>query len=306
MNTNSNIEELVSRYLEGEMSDIEKLDFENQLVNNQEVREEFQLQKDVLEGIRDFRKAELKARLDKISIPSSNVTQYLALKIAALVTITTMIGFGAYFAFVDNDQQQTTEVSISDNSKPNLEESVPEVPKAIENTQELTPDSEAENKKQEEEVKAEPKVESQKADAVAKTESKTNATTTVPAPKIVKPDFVEDVAEENIDHKGDSFDLNSNSLANVDKMSENKIAVETVFDKKKDFHYKFFNKKLYLYGDFEDAPYEIIEYNSNNNKLYFLYYDGKFYELENEQMKISPLVQLKDEDLIKELQSLRK
>ena len=100
--------------------------------------------------------------------------------------------------------------------------------------------------------------------------------------------------------------MNTNSLANVNKLAENKVEVETVFDRKRDFHYKFYNKKLYLYGDFEKNPYEIIEYNSNSNKLYYLYYEGKFYELMNDQMKITPLAELQDDELINELELLRK
>lgn len=303
MNTNSNIEELVSRYLEGDMSDIEKLNFENQLVNNPAIQEEFQLQKDVIEGIQEHRKAELKARLDNINIPSSGIAQYMGLKIAALITITTMFGFGAYFIFIDKDTPAEREI-VTENR---IETEIEEAPELSEEQLEISPENDAEVVTEPEESAEEIEALQKESEPLVQKESKKeDQPAAIPAPKIVKPDFVEDVAEENIDHKGDSFELNTNSLANVNKLAENKVEVETVFDRKRDFHYKFYNKKLYLYGDFEKNPYEIIEYNSNSNKLYYLYYEGKFYELMNDQMKITPLAELQDDELINELELLRK
>lgn len=303
MNTNSNIEELVSRYLEGEMSDIEKLNFENQLVNNTDLQEEFQLQKDILEGIQDYRKAELKARLDNIAVPSSGIYQYLGVKIAALVTLTTLIGFGAYFTFVADDQGPASEIAVvSDAQLESIQpEALPEIPEVkSEPEQPTTVISE-----QQPALKTQKNVKPEAARS-EKEVARTTEPGSIPSPNIVKPDFVEGIAEEKIDHKGDSFDLKNNSFANVNRLAENNVEVETIFDKKKDFHYKFYNKKLFLYGDFERNPYEIIEYISDNTKLYFLYYEGKFYELEDSQMKVTPLAEIDDVQLVKELELIRK
>lgn len=302
MNTNSNIEELVSRYLEGEMSDIEKLNFENQLVNNVDLQEEFQLQKDILEGVREYRKAELKARLDNIAVPSSGIYQYLGVKIAALVTLTTLIGFGAYFTFMAGEETQKNELAIVAEQVEAMEpEDLPEMPEAKEEA--VLPATETTEQLPANQTQKNVKPESgTKRNEIAKqTES-----TAVPSPTIVKPDFVEGIAEEKIDHKGDSFDLKSNSPANMNRLAESNVEVETIFDKKKDFHYKFYNKKLFLYGDFEKNPYEIIEYISDNTKLYFLYYESKFYELESDQMKVTQLREINDVDLVKELELIRK
>lgn len=314
MSTNSNIEELVSRYLEGEMSELERLNFENRLVNNPAIQEEFQLQKDILEGIRDYRKAELKARLDKINIPSPGITQYLGVKIAALVTVTTMIGFGAYFVFVDNNKLAETPVATEQPLVVEKDATRKNAPEIVEPVQQDSAPRVSTEKKQEPVIKKAPESEisSPEPEPTQQEETKKEELTQVPVPKVMRPDFVEDVAEENIDHKGDSFEVNANSLANITRLSESKVEVETVLDKKKDFHYKFYNRKLYLYGDFERNPYEIIEYNANTaeaeagNKLYFLYYEGKYYRLESGQMKVAPLVELTDDELVKELELLRK
>jgi len=91
----------------------------------------------------------------------------------------------------------------------------------------------------------------------------------------------------------------------VSEALENKVEVAIDSEGNKDFHYQFYNRKLFLYGDFEKMPYEILEYNTDKNTLYFLFYEGAFYELNSNQMKISPLKEIEDPELIEELKNLR-
>ena len=311
MNKKLNIEELVERYLEGGMSDLERLNFENQLINNPAIQEEFQFQKDVVEGIKEYRKAELKARLDNIQVPSSGIYHLIGLKVAALVTITTMVGFGAYYTFF-NDQSDKAEiqspVAINQNHSADSEVEVPEMPTPIEEesltTEEIVVEKmdKSDKKKSDKEKKSTSKNKEEKATV----QEEKQTVKVMPSPNIVKPESLEGLAEDNIDHKDDSFEVSNNSFATINKGAEEKIDVETISDGKKDFHYQFFNKKLFLYGDFDKMPYEILEYNTNKNTLYYLYYQGAFYELNSDQIKITPLKEIEDENLIKELEMLRK
>ncbi len=302
MNKNQNIEELVSRFLEGEMTDLERINFENQLANNSNIQEEFQFQKDIIEGIKENRKAELKARLDQITIPSSNIYQYIGIKVAALITITTMIGFGAYYTFFEQEDNTASDSVITLNEA-NSEEVAPEVPQM--------PEPEIEEEMVVEEFEIETK--SNEGNASANTSSgetttevkEPNKEEVIPTPSIVKPDAVEAIADENIDHKDDSFEVSNNSLNNIKDVLKNKVEVETISGKKRNFHYQFYNKKLFLYGDFDKTPYEILEYNADDAKLFYLYYEGKYYELNSNQMKIAPLSEIKNKDLIGELELLR-
>ena len=309
MNNKLNIEELVGRYLEGEMSDLERLNFENQLVNNPSIQEEFQFQKDVIEGIKDFRKAELKARLDNIQVPASGIYQFIGLKVAALVTITTMLGFGAYYTFFyDSQEEQKSAVVISQEDTIAESVEIPDVPTPVVEESLKTENIEVEkqakpdNRKSDKESKKAAKNESEKTQA----KNKDTVVKEMPSPNIVKPESLENIAEENVDTKDDSFEVSNNSFNAINKLAEEKIDVETISDGKKDFHYQFYNKKLFLYGDFDKTPYEILEYNTNKSTLYYLYYQGAFYELNSNQMKISPLKEISDEKLIQELELLRK
>lgn len=55
--------EIIERYFEGRMDSIEKIDFENRLLNEPELNEEFQLYKLIVEGIKEKGTEDLKARL---------------------------------------------------------------------------------------------------------------------------------------------------------------------------------------------------------------------------------------------------
>ncbi|GEM_PF-874369 len=322
MNKNPNIEELVERYLEGEMSDLEKLNFENQLVNNSVLQEEFQFQKEIIKGIQENRKAELKARLNNIQVPSSSLYQNIGLKVAALITITTMVGFGAYFTFFNNEPEVENTISVTDTDsvqKSTQEETeIPEAPTPLEEesleVEEIVvekPDGKEKSKADEEKknvAKNKVKEDKEIIEKAEITEENQPVAKALPSPNIVRPESVEGIADDNVEHKDDSFEVSNSSLNAINEVMENKVEVETISDNKKDFHYQFYNKKLFLYGDFDKTPYEIIEYTveNNKNKLYFLYYEGKFYELNSDQMKISPLKEINDNELIGELERLRK
>ena len=70
MNNNLTNEEFVSRYLDNELNPAQRLDFENKLLHDTDLKEELDLQKDLVEGIKEARRLELKSRLSNIPINS--------------------------------------------------------------------------------------------------------------------------------------------------------------------------------------------------------------------------------------------
>ncbi len=305
MNKNQNIEELVGKYLEGEMTDLEKINFENQLANNSNIQEEFQFQNDVIEGIRENRKAELKARLDQIPVSSSSIYQYIGLKVAALITITTMIGFGAYYTFFNERGELAKENIVTLNEATDFEvtPNLPEMPAPVIEEEIKSEEIVIDKRKVEDKSGKKVKKESENDELTADTKT---ASDNIPSPDIVKPESVEVIADAKIEQKDDSFEISNNSLNNIKDVMENKVEVETISDNKKNFHYQFYNKKLYLYGDFDKTPYEILEYNASGVKLFYLYYEGKYYELNSNQMKTTVLREIENEELVSELNQLRK
>src|SRR5699024_6314417 len=122
--------------------------------------------------------------------------------------------------------------------------------------------------------------------------------------KVDPPTPIEDF--ENVDETGTTIKVPENTLAKASSEPEvTAVEIESKEDERHTFHYKFYNNKLYLYGDFKNIPYEIIELNTISGKSLYLYYKDSFYYLESNQMEVSPLQQIKDEKLIEELDSLR-
>jgi hypothetical protein len=74
---------------------------------------------------------------------------------------------------------------------------------------------------------------------------------------------------------------------------------------KKQFHYQYYNNKLFLYGDFDSTPYEIFELNSRKDKQLYLFYNNEFYGLKQSQTRITPLQMIKDQEKLNALNALR-
>jgi len=70
------------------------------------------------------------------------------------------------------------------------------------------------------------------------------------------------------------------------------------------FHYQFSNKKLFLFGPFDEALYEILEIHGDNHAL-FLYFKENFYLLNDANAEITELTPIRDRPLIQKLKEFR-
>ncbi len=297
MNRKLNHIEQIERYLEGNMSGEELQAFDKLLDKDPMLKSEFQLQEDIISAIKDSRKAELKARLDNINVGAYN-TGISAAKIVLTGAITAAIGLGIYFysqESTENSPSQVQEQPILEDTNAFIQ---PEENGAVSPTQieQLDEPILAHNAATEDIVIKEKEDENIKAEA---------ATTVVATPEVTPPtpiEAFEDVEGMALEIKTPSNKLEE-SLASTEVTA---VEIENEEDHGNSFHYKFYNNKLYLYGDFKNIPYELIELNTVSGKSVYLYYKGSFYYLESNQMEISPLNQIKDQNLIGELEGLRK
>lgn len=292
MNNNLSNEEFVSRYIDNELSDIDRLNFENKLLQNPELREEYNLQTELVNGIKEVRRLELKNRLTNILIQTP-LYQTIGFKAATIVGVVG-IGLGAYFISGEKGNINLSHVDIAQNQISVTEDKViPEIPKAI------APVTEKEEKSN--------KVirQKNKTGIVAKNnEPKQKPSIEQPKvikPNVIKPNIVEPFDNENIDNVDISNDNLNNSLDQIKEHVESTVEISTIKDRKNKFHYKFYENKLFLLGNFNDMPYEIIELNSAEDKSYFLYYNDSFYKLNSGQEKPAPLIKIENDSLINEL-----
>ena len=296
MNKSLTNEQLVGSYLDNEMSEIQRLEFENQLLHDSELREEYNLQKELVDGIKEVRRLELKARLDNIPI-NTPLYQTIGFKSVVVASITAGIGFGAYYLMDQNEDLPLSEIDITQKQEivSQAEEDIPEMPEAI------TPVIDEKDKTQQKtEVVKQEKV----SEPVAKNEMPKEEAAVI-QPNVIEPDVVEAFEEEDFASEEIVVENQINDLENVKENVESTVEIATVKDKRNKFHYKFFENKLYLLGSFNEMPYEIIELNTSNGKSYFLYYNNSFYELETDQLKPAPLEKIENDSLVNELKIIQ-
>ena len=296
MNRKLNHIEQIERYLEGNMSGEELQAFEKLLDKDPMLKSEFQLQEDIINAIKESRKAELKARLDNVNVGAYN-TGISGAKIVLTGAITAAVGLGVYFYSQENVAESPKQVQ----EQPVLEDS-----NVFAQPEESEAEAPAHNEQLDEQILAhhtitEEVVMEEKADETIKAEDPVAVVTT---PEVIPPtpiEAFEDTEAVTTEIKTPANKLEE-SLMNTEVTA---VEIENEKDHSNSFHYKFYNNKLYLYGDFKNIPYELIELNTVSGKSVYLYYKGNFYYLASNQIEISPLNQIKDQNLIGELEGLR-
>ncbi len=280
--------ELVEQYLGNRLNAQEKSAFEKRLETETELRNEFSLQQKVIDNIRKARVAELKKLLNDIpvsSIPAEGTS--LAAKIGLWVIATALVGSGLYLYLNQHDDivVKTAETETVYNDTPSIAE--PE--KTDEPKPEIVVQSEAE--------------ESSKQNNVVKSP----ATAPVVKEPLVQEEPVKPATLDVFDPTEESAkagELDATSKGN--ETTAPSIPVETLTDKKYNFHYQFKDNKLYLYGSFEKNLYEIMEFFSDNKHTMFLYYKENYYLLNEEGEKVKALAPIKDTTLLQKLKDYRK
>ncbi|GHN01950.1 hypothetical protein WSM22_34390 [Cytophagales bacterium WSM2-2] len=275
--------ELIDEYLRGRLKGQDKEAFEKQMQADPTLQNELTLQKHLIEGIKKARMAELKTMLSQVPVTgamqagaSISAGQIAAGAITSAVLLTgTLLYFKPW-----QDNSSTAEVKTE---KPITENTTP---KADSITASAT-DSKAESKA----VSVEPK--------------KQEAKKTVTEAQKASPDLqVVDPTDEltSTPTKADNPKTEKDQAA----VSTSRIEVGvTDANTQFSFHYQFSQQKLILYGNFDKGLYEIIEVNGTNRSV-FLYYKDNYYLLDETQSTITPLVQIKDTQLVKRLKEYRK
>jgi len=269
--------DIIDQYLTNKLSGTEKEAFEAELTTNENLRSETELQSALIETIKKARIQELKASLNKVKIEP---VPFLSTptKITAGIII---IGLIAFFFYPFSSVEKLSEPQVTNEIKPNI--SVNPIEKAVVETQTPVKDKDQRKANTVTPVTKPATVAPPKADVIK------------PSIKVVDPtEQFEYTQEEPILIKSDR-----------DYVSLAKIEVENdETDKKHTFHYKFHKGKLILYGTFDSSLYEILEINGNK-KTVFLYYNEKFYLLDENQAKIKLLEPIQDSALIQKLSEYR-
>jgi len=124
----------------------------------------------------------------------------------------------------------------------------------------------------------------------------------IAAPVPVKPEIIEDFPDD----LETVVDVPDNTLPeNNITFTKSNIEIDIKDDEQYDFHYRFVEDRLFLYGDFDNGVYEIIEIREGGIKSIFLYYNNKFYALDKSRKIITSLQEIKDDELRFKLEQIK-
>lgn len=287
--------EMMDQYLANKLSTAERIAFEQKLEGDPELNQEYQFQKQIVEGIRQARVAELKAMLNNIPVSTlpGNQAAVAGKVVAWIVAVGIMGGLIYYF---------TKEKPVAETSSVKTEQVVP-AQQDIQSTAvpEQTPDVQQDKPEQEDNTLPENETPVRE-DAPARRNEITQTPAPVSEPVI---DVFDPTAELNSQEESNGPVIEQELLSTPPVVTPS-VAVETdETNRRYNFHYQFNDSKLILYGSFEENLYEILEFFSESKRTIFLYYKGNYYYLDESKRSVTPLTAISDPTLLKKLKAYR-
>jgi hypothetical protein len=279
--------DLLDDYLSNRLNESDKIDFEKKLEADPELKQEFKIQQDLTQGIRNARVAELKSMLNNVPVPPVSNPTSLLIKAGTWTLITGVVITGIYLYFNE-----------SESIEPVLEQApIEEVPSV-----KSTP-TEADSKEKE------PVIAKATEEPTKKVETPVNEK---PAPEVAapsvakKPDLkVYDPSKDEVDAAVQKYEKEQLEIISKAFVTSS-IEVETENTHKKyAFHYMFGDGKLILYGAFEKHLYEILEFISDDKRTVVLFYRANYYLLDINKSAPTLLTPIKDKALLKKLGEYR-
>ena len=297
-------EEAIAQYLTRRMSEVERSAFEQKISESPQLAQKIEFEKQIAQGIKNYKKGILKSRLDQLELGPSIVetTSITTKTILAGITVI-VIGGLSYFMLTPGEilvieNQETiigTDGMAEDkNAKISLEIDTTYAmlsdKKEDERTSPITKDIENTT------VKLSTKQ--------SKKESKSDKVILQAEVEVVLPDM--DGTEISFDETFDSLqDFSDDLMKNQAQVSSvPELEVEIEMKKTKKLKYIYVGEKLILIGDFSASPYQIIEDNTIAEKKLYLYFEQEYYVLSVTSEK-KVLIPVRDIRLLDYLVDLR-
>jgi hypothetical protein len=233
----------------------------------------------------------LKNRLNNIDVTTTSTGVSSAVKIAASFITVGIIGAGVYYMTVvssKDKQKETVTVVMNENLQtPELKE------EDIKNTT-ITTGKNALNNNTIRQSKTASRT------SLSKENKTVNGTQNIVAQANVPNGIIAETETDRISRDA-TIDVPNGSIAETSVGKAENVDISISDKNKKDFSYQYYSNKLFLYGDFNDQPYNLFEVNTPKSKQLYLYYDGKYYELKSNQSKVTRLKEVKDSSVLKYL-----
>jgi len=279
---------LIDQYFSGEMTGTDRLVFEGRVASDPMLRSEFENQSEIIDNLRGYREMELKARMSSIDVSPTiwaSLTQSSMMKPVVYGISSLMVVSASYF-YINKEESFESHLEHLQSISTFTKVSSPE--QAYPDQLDYRYDGNGQI------------LDYFDDDFVVKDKHQQMQAIDFDVPEVAVEVENDEVHSPGMVFEGIKGIENISSLAKVEK-----INIETVSSRRYNFHYKIENNKLFLYGKFNESPYEIIEINSSSDKKLFFYYYGDFYKLEKRTKKPTPLVKIENRKLINELDVLK-
>ncbi len=295
---NNRLQQKLDLYHSGRMNAEEVTAFEKELASDPTLLAESNFQRDIINGLKDYRKTQLMARLDAIDVSPvwfDFIQQSTLLKSFGGVAVATLISAGVYFMAEPGSTEEDTD-SIEIDSPKKLDFSFQLIKPAIlssENPKPVAINQLVDTEPVKEEVLSEIKTMDTEGDATNTSQEIFNPNFEAPSARDIKDE--EALVTSSLDNLTESSDV-----------SEDAEPIEVDYENTEELNiqYKYYDGKLFLSGDFNKAPYEILEINSANGRRIYVKYLNKFYKVGiTDKLTIMP--EVTNVNVIEELKLLR-
>ena len=306
-------QEQIDNYHSGLMSEKESAAFESDLNADPSLKAESDFQSDIINGLKEYRKAELKIRLESINLGPTwggFIQQSALVKSMGGVVIASLIGGGIYlYGEKETPQSEQKAVSIDgpiaesltydvielgeENSaveEQNLVLDKPSLDKPAAETQESAG---ATTLEEENAVSKEVTIKSD--EKAASSDANVAFTPDVAAPDVASIEEGEGFQSSGLDELPENTVIEETN-APIDVKSENRKGA---------IKYKYYDGKLFLSGDFKKHTYEILEINSASGRRIYVYYLSEYYRVGITDRLIE-LPKVTNQKMIDELELIRK
>ena len=286
--------ELIDDYLTNRLADSERIAFEQQVISDPALKADVEVQKNILQGIRKARAAELKTMLNNVTVGSPVSSVFTTMRMAAGIVGAGILITSLYYYF------QPEGLKIIPNISTSIQDSV-QGHDSVGSTEKLNPsdDSTKENTqlnviepKEEKVIQPNLPANKEEKEAIIKTSE-------VKQPKIEVIDPTNEMSSEIKTEES----VKSGASKSVITASSVQVEIDSS-SKKYNFHYQFTDSKLQLFGSFDKSLYEILEINGESHAV-FMFYRENYYLLDEKQNQITRLSVIKDSNLLKKLKEYR-
>lgn len=283
---NQDLTYTIDRYLKGKLSEEERHALEEKMQQDPLLAHEVTWQKDIYHALGDVRRAALKSRLDNVVIQPG--AHWFGQRWLTAAAVGTLLLVGSAYYYLTSEETERA-VALQKVAAPLT---YPEMHPSQRIPQRSAPATVAL-------AEAPPSV----ANKTPNTSFSASTETQPTPPAAIPPQVVSEFEEETSAVDYNDFEVPEKSAMQANAYQEENVTVEARSDSRYDFHYQFFDHKLYLHGDFDRTPYKIIALNTENDKKLFLEFDGAYYRISEHEVAV-PLIKIEDPTLVKSLQNM--